>query len=146
MSGDELQIRVIGTPAPQGSKRALGRGVLVESSPNVKPWRTAVAYAARQRMRHRRHPGFPSGPLAVTITFYVKRPQNISPYNPHQYPYRRPDLDKYIRATLDGLTESGVWRDDAQVITLYARKRFAPSGEPTGAYIAIETGPNGTPR
>ena len=45
-SAPVITIRVYGTPAPQGSKRHVGRGVMVESSKKVKPWREAVKQAA----------------------------------------------------------------------------------------------------
>ena len=48
------------------------------------------------------------------------------------------DLDKLVRATLDGLTEGGVWTDDKLVVELLARKRFAGS-QPSGAAIEIES-------
>lgn len=35
-----------GTPAPQGSKRHVGRGIMIESSRKVRPWRAAVVAAA----------------------------------------------------------------------------------------------------
>ena len=40
-----LRINVLGTPAPQGSKRHVGRGIMVESSRLVGPWREAVKAA-----------------------------------------------------------------------------------------------------
>jgi len=42
-----VEFTVLGVPAPQGSKRHVGRGVLVESSKALGPWRDAVAWAAR---------------------------------------------------------------------------------------------------
>jgi Holliday junction resolvase RusA-like endonuclease len=42
-----LVITVFGQPAPQGSKRHVGHGVMVESSKKVKPWRQDVVAAAR---------------------------------------------------------------------------------------------------
>lgn len=36
----------LGAPAPQGSKRHVGRGVLIESSSKVRPWRETVKAAA----------------------------------------------------------------------------------------------------
>lgn len=36
-------------PAPQGSKRHVGKGVMIESCANVKPWRELVAQAAMAR-------------------------------------------------------------------------------------------------
>ena len=47
-----ITITVYGMPGPQGSKRFVGtrggRGVMVESSAKVKPWREAVKHAARE--------------------------------------------------------------------------------------------------
>ena len=49
---DGFSIRVVGIPAPQGSKRYVGRaggkGVLVESSARAKPWRAKVTDAAAE--------------------------------------------------------------------------------------------------
>ena len=48
-----VEFTVLGVPAPQGSKRHVGRGVLVESSNALGPWRDAVAWAARDAaLRH----------------------------------------------------------------------------------------------
>ena len=35
-----------------------------------------------------------------------------------------PDIDKLIRAILDGLTDAQVWHDDGQVVWLQAAKRY----------------------
>ena len=139
-----IEIRVIGQPAPQGSKRAVARGVMIESSRAVKPWRAAVAAATAARMHTHHHPGWPTGPVTVTVTFFLPRPTSLP--KRVAWPAKRPDLDKFIRATLDGLTESGIWHDDAQVVTIHARKRYAAPGQPLGAYIAVHPGPtiNGT--
>jgi hypothetical protein len=42
-----VEFEVVGLPAAQGSKRHVGNGVMVETSKNLKPWRAAVAAAAR---------------------------------------------------------------------------------------------------
>lgn len=135
MSGP-LEVRVIGTPAPQGSKRAVARGVLVESSTKVRPWRDAVAYAVHQRMRATGHIGWQIGPVTVAITFWLHRPVSL-PKTKVCWPWHRPDLDKLLRSTFDALSESGVWRDDAQVVTCHARKRYVAEGQATGAGITI---------
>lgn len=41
---------VYGEPAPQGSKRHVGGGRMIESSAKVKPWRQDVVAAAREAM------------------------------------------------------------------------------------------------
>ena len=41
-----ITFHVSGTPAPQGSKRHVGGGRMIESSKKVEPWREAVARVA----------------------------------------------------------------------------------------------------
>ena len=41
-----VEIRVYGIPRPQGSKRHVGRGIMVESSRHVGQWRNDVMSAA----------------------------------------------------------------------------------------------------
>lgn len=131
-----LQVMVYGTPAPQGSKRHVGGGRLIESSQMVKPWREAVKYACLQAG------AYPvTGPVRVDITFTLKKPTS-APKRRETWPTKRPDLDKLVRSTLDGLTEGGCWADDAQVVQLVARKAYVGSVAldvlpAPGAYILI---------
>ena len=37
-----------GTSRPQGSKRALGNGRMIEASRHLKPWRQTVRFTAQQ--------------------------------------------------------------------------------------------------
>ena len=66
-----IHFTVPGIAAPQGSKKAFrtkgGRIALVESSPNVKPYRASVAsaaYAAGAKVLH--------GPIFITVVVSVK--------------------------------------------------------------------------
>ena len=43
---DKIFIPVRGVPAPQGSKRHIGHGIMIENSKKVKPWRQDVRAAA----------------------------------------------------------------------------------------------------
>ena len=43
---NEITIRVVGIPAPQGSKTLTRYGAMIEASKKVKPWRTDVKEAA----------------------------------------------------------------------------------------------------
>lgn len=115
-----LLIRVIGQPAPQGSKRLVGRH-LIESSAGVQPWRDSVAWAARSAA-HAAHWTQPDGPVAVDVRFYLPRPAAA---RRRRFPHTRPDLDKLIRSTLDALTTSGVVVDDARVVKIDAAKLYA---------------------
>ena len=132
-----------GIPAPQGSKRHVGNGVMVESSAKVKPWREAVKWAALEELRT--HEPFRDGPVTTHITFYLPRPKShygtgrnattLKPSAP-THPHRKPDFDKLLRSTLDGLTEAGVWSDDSQAIGGYITKEYA-DWKPPGADVEL---------
>lgn len=135
-------IYVVGVPAPQGSKSAFvrnGRAVVVEGSSTTgrekqKAWRTAVTLAAIE-WRHNNDIDPITGPIAVTINFSMPRPKS-APVSA-RWASKKPDLDKLVRSTLDGLTDAGVWHDDAQVVELLARKNLKPIDGVTGAVITI---------
>lgn len=135
-------IEVRGAPAPQGSKRHLGNGRMVEMSAKVGPWREAVR-AETQRAGVALGAGVP---VAVSVVFFLPRPAGhygtgrnagkvklSAPCTPST----RPDLDKLVRSTLDGLKTGGAYADDAQVVTLSAGKVYAANGQPPGAEITL---------
>lgn len=127
---------VPGIPAPQGSKRYVGhrdgRPVLLESSKKVTPWRTVVAEVALYQS-----PRYPTGPVALDITFILPRPKSLPKKVIHMV--KKPDLDKLARSTLDALSNVA-YGDDNQVVDLHARKRYARPDEATGARITITEG------
>lgn len=112
-----LVITVYGIPGPQGSKKFVGRansgrGIMVESSKKVKPWREAVHAAALEA----RNGSVPlDGPLRVRMVFTLPKPQG-APKRRKTWPMRTPDLSKLARSTEDALTGAGVWVDDARVV------------------------------
>jgi crossover junction endodeoxyribonuclease RusA len=122
--GRMVDLTVYGTPAPQGSKRHVGKGIMVESSDKVKPWREAVKAASWQAGQ----PIVPlEGPLNVTVVFTLLKPAS-APKTKRTWPCKRPDLDKLLRSTLDALGDSGVFRDDAQVVSVMASKVYPREG------------------
>jgi crossover junction endodeoxyribonuclease RusA len=122
-----------GTPAPQGSKRHVGNGVLIESSKHVGPWRERIAWFAAQNMNSRF-----TGAVHVRLEFVMPRPKSL-PQNRTPAAIKRPDVDKLARACLDAI--SGVaYQDDSQVVGLYAMKRIAMPGEQPGCQITIKEG------
>lgn len=130
---------VPGDAAPQGSKRHVGRGRMVESSKAVGPWRERVALAAHHLAAHQQ--GWtlaPAGvPVAVDLVFVRPRPVS-TPKSRTPPATKKPDVDKLARAVLDALTGIA-WADDSQVIDLRARKRLAEIGETPGVYITVTT-------
>ena len=130
-----IVVQVNGLPAPQGSKRHVGRGVMVEASKAVGPWREAVRTEC-QRVMDGMMPM--AGPVEVQVTFWLPRPKGHfrTGRNAHllrdgapRFPAVMPDLDKLCRAVLDGLTAGGAWSDDGQVTRLIASKRYVTPGE-----------------
>ena len=109
-----------GIPAPQGSKRHVGGGRMVEQSRAVGPWREAVR-AETQRVMRGHMPI--AGPVYVQIIFGLPRPKSLPKSQCH--PVKRPDIDKLARAVLDGMVSGGAFPDDSQVVHLHAEKRYA---------------------
>jgi crossover junction endodeoxyribonuclease RusA len=127
-----LVVPVVGVPAPQGSKRHVGRGILIESSKHIKPWREAVKWAALEAMCAMRATFPLEGPIALEILFSLPRGRTVK----RALPCAKPDADKLARSTLDALVDAGVMADDAQITDLIVRKRYAGS-EPPGAAIRV---------
>ncbi|MCX4550539.1 MULTISPECIES: RusA family crossover junction endodeoxyribonuclease [unclassified Streptomyces] len=120
-----LSVSVYGLPAPQGSKKHIGHGRMLESSIHVKPWREAVVWAFRQEIV--RHRGWAplTGPLEASMVFSFTRPKShfgtgrnagvLKPSAPIR-PDVMPDLSKLARSTEDAITTAGGYKDDALLV------------------------------
>lgn len=129
----DITFFVPGKAAPQGSKRHVGRGILVESSKEVGPWRERVALVAHNAMRGH---AVSAGAVTVTLNFVLPRPKS-APKTKTPPAIKRPDIDKLERAILDAVT--GVcFLDDSQVISLCGYKRLADIGETAGVEVRVE--------
>lgn len=138
------KIVVPGEPATQGSKNYY-RGRPIESSKGLPVWRRAV----RDCTRAERGPAPPlEGPARVDLVFRFRRPAehyrrgrfaDLLRDTAPAYPVYQHDLDKLARAVLDGMTAGGAFTDDGQVVTLTARKEYAPAGEGPGCLITLST-------
>ena len=136
-----VHVDVLGIPAPQGSKRHVGRGILIESSTKVGPWREAVVAAAtNQGAANTRL----DGPISLDVSFYLPRPKSHFRANGDLKPTapfvqsNTPDLDKLLRSTLDALVQAAVIADDSRVQTIEARKLYATSERAPGALIMLK--------
>lgn len=115
-----IDLTVMATPAPQGSKRHVGNGVMIESSKKVKPWREAVVWACRDA-------GSPhvGGAVVASIVFTVRKPTS-APKKRKTYPATKPDLSKLLRSTEDALTDAGAWEDDARLVEMVRLAKVYP--------------------
>jgi crossover junction endodeoxyribonuclease RusA len=131
-----LQVTAFGTPSPQGSKRHVGHGILVDdNSDTLRSWREDVRRAALEAMEAT--PGWERDYPAVTGHFmfalarplhhYVSaNPQRELRSNAPRVHTSRPDLDKLLRSTWDALTSAGVYHDDNRFSEVWATKVYLP--------------------
>jgi crossover junction endodeoxyribonuclease RusA len=125
-----------GTPAAQGSKRHVGNGVMLETNPQLKSWRSVVAAACPMEAPL-------TLPVSLDIEFRYNRPKGHygsrkgQPYLKDSAPTYKgsmPDCDKLARAILDALTGIA-YVDDALVVHLSVLKIYAETT--AGALITI---------
>lgn len=134
-----FEFTVFGIPIPKGSTRAFipkgwKRPIVTADNTKSKPWQEAIVSAARDVVGH--SPPL-EGPVDLVVRFFLPRPVS-APRRVVDH-VKKPDLDKLLRCLKDGLTRAGVYRDDAQVVTVRASKAFA-------AGIQDPAGASGVPR
>jgi len=152
-----LRFRVFGVPVAQGSATAFvnprtKKAVLQQSNKTtLRDWRSQIganAYAAREAAGVGLIGQIPETisraktrawmPVVVTATFYVPGPD--TPVKGRPYPTTSPDVDKLLRALLDGLT--GVaYHDDKQVVQVLLDKKYATDDEPPGVAVTVQARP-----
>lgn len=137
-----FSIFVSGSPAAQGSKRAVGRRkngstILIEQSARVAPWRADIVAEAQRFIRGTGAPWVRlDGPLVVRLAFFVPRPPSVKRAD-RERPTVAPDVDKMIRAVHDALTTAGVWADDARVVDVHATEHYDDDHQ-AGVSIYVE--------
>jgi len=130
MNERRVSFVVYSRAAPQGSKRHLGNGVMVESSKRVKPFRADVRKAAESVALP---PDWPmAAPMRVGFRFHFARPKSHFKRNGVALSKSAPeeatshglgDLDKLARSVNDAL--SGVlFNDDRQVVEMHLAKAY----------------------
>ncbi len=124
---------VRGLAVPQGSVRAFpaaeigGKIRVVNTTPALDHWRTAIGWHARAAMG--KDP-LMDGPLHARIEFVLPRPASVS----RRYPAVVPDLDKLVRAAFDAM-ENVVYVNDSRIVSLSTRKTY---GDAPGVVVAVE--------
>lgn len=127
-----IEYRIEGTPRPQGSKRHVGNGVMVESSKHVKEWRAFARMKAVQAMQGLQRIEKPDG-VSLVVRFYFDRPKKhftskgLRPDAPKVH-VGKPDTDKLLRALFDSMSEV-VFCDDSQICCLAVSKLYGQCPE-----------------
>jgi Holliday junction resolvase RusA-like endonuclease len=113
---------IAGHPAPKGSRVHFKNGGSREMSKRCKPWVEQIAYAA---MVNRPAGGQPlEPPYEVELSFSMPEGQRPK----YGWPTKDGDLDKLVRACLDGLTQGGLLVDDRHVTRIVTEKSFGVPG------------------
>jgi len=128
----DLAIVVYGRPAPQGSKRHVGKGVMVESSAHLKPWREAVRSEAAAKLGViLNEMGVALGPMtcpvAARMIFTMPCPKSA---RPGDRPAVMPDASKLVRSTEDALVDAGVLADDKLIVEYDRVAKVYPRWDP----------------
>jgi len=130
MNERRVSFVVYSRAAPQGSKRHIGNGVMIESSKRVKPFRADVRKAAESAALP---PDWPmAAPMRVGMRFHFARPKSHFKGNGVALSKSAPeeatshglgDLEKLARSVNDAL--SGVlFNDDRQVVEMHLAKCY----------------------
>jgi crossover junction endodeoxyribonuclease RusA len=125
---------VYGLPAPQGSKRHVGKGVMIESNQQaLNTWREDVKLAALRALEEAAEWDADYPAVTANIAFILPRPKAHFRTGKFAHLLRdaapvlhgvKPDLDKLIRSTGDALTAAGVYVDDSRLAHVNATKRY----------------------
>lgn len=137
-----VELRIVGVPAPQGSKTAIqgrDRAYVIEGGSTTgrrkhRAWRAAVTAATLAHVPPSERFDDDDA-LSVSLLFVMPRPKA-----------RRldvlcrvkPDLDKLIRSTLDGLADGLLFKHDSRVSSLAASKVYEVEGTRPGAFVTVE--------
>jgi crossover junction endodeoxyribonuclease RusA len=118
---------VAGIPVPQGSHKGFARPgssfvqIVDDNKAVLKPWRAAVTAAAIEAHGGRSRV---EGAVMLVLEFRFVRPKSVS-VKKRPFPTVKPDASKVLRAIEDAITDSGLWRDDAQVVEAHITKVYA---------------------
>jgi Holliday junction resolvase RusA-like endonuclease len=74
-------------------------------------------------------------PISLAVTVYLSPPKMPKKWIGKKHPSKRPDLSNFIKSVEDALT-GVVWRDDAQIVEMHARKQYAWD-TPPGWHIEV---------
>lgn len=134
-------IYVQGQPKGQPRPRAFARGgrAAVYDPGTAEGWKGQIALAFREFGNRKVH-----APMSLLLTFHMPRPAGhlkkngeVKPAHASSLFAGKPDADNLAKAVMDALTTLGVWTDDALVVTLIVRKRYATTLRPAGCEIEI---------
>jgi Holliday junction resolvase RusA-like endonuclease len=124
-------------PRPQPRPRAarIAGKIRIYTPATASLYKAAVQAAAKESVPFSACPI--DSPVHLGGEFVMRRPKRMKKYEcdiPH---CNKPDIDNLIKSTLDGMVDSGIFRDDCIVCSVEMSKRYANEGEASHARIVI---------
>lgn len=110
--------------------RRMPKGVMLYDPKKVKQFKIAVGNMAKEQMKQNEWERLEDRPLMLDVTFYRPIQQSISKAEHDRrarhevLPIVKPDNSNYLKSLEDALNGI-VWRDDALITDIRARKRYA---------------------
>ena len=148
---NQIEIEVIGHPIPQGSLTSAGRrgrtfgggynygGLRYTNDALLKEWRSRVILALADAAPD---DWDQNAPLYVSAHFRFVRPKShfgvkgLRPSAP-QHKATKPDLDKLTRGIGDSIEQSGIARNDSQIIRWTVSKMWTDDQQPPGVRLIV---------
>lgn len=144
---DRLSVWVSGTPIPQGSvvpvlSKTTGKPFVKQASKKLPAWRRDIVAEVKRMLETQAEHGFEwvvnDEPYALDLWFIFDRPKSQSKAERESmWRWRRPDIDKLVRAVMDALEVAGVLADDARIVDLKATKSYAQENQRAGVSILL---------
>lgn len=145
-----LHVRVSGRPAPEGSHELGQHGHVMHSSTYLAAWRAAVRNASLRvavdelSLAPGDLPVFGKGvPVYLHRVTHIVHDSQCRGEGTDE-PVGAPDVDKLLRATIDGLGDAKIFHNDSQIVYVGdADKVRTRTGQAPGAVIIISDEPPG---
>ena len=146
-----IEIEVVGQPIPQGSLTSAGRrgrtfgggynygGLRYTNDALLKEWRSRVIVALADAAPDDWNQ---NAPLYVSAHFRFVRPKShfgvkgLRPSAP-QHKATKPDLDKLTRGIGDSIEQSGIARNDSQIVRWTVSKMWTDDQQPPGVRLIV---------
>lgn len=145
-----ISFTVFGTAQPKGSTRAIPfrdrrtgrlRVNVMSDNKHLASWERLVRFEAQTILRQQGHPSdvpFFEGktPVAIRLRFALPRPKSVKA-KARPFHVVKPDLDKLVRAAVDGLI-GVMFDDDGQVCKFHDPEKFYADGRPFAEITVME--------
>lgn len=142
----EITFTVHGVPKPKGSAKAFmpkgwTRPIITSDNKGLRAWEDTIRGALQDVMRDTEGDVLTAifnAPIALTLVFYLPRPKAAKHV---RYSTKKPDLDKIVRGAVDPMNGM-LFKDDAQVVAINARKLYADGGAKLDVIVEAWAEPN----